>query len=90
MRPVKEDNDDMTTKRINTLTALFFVVVYGVFFFGLKPLLFAGLLPIALVALFLVMMAGTSFMITLFFYGYLLYRAGRLQGGIQNIGGYSE
>jgi hypothetical protein len=68
----------MTAKRMNISTALFFVVVYGLFFFGLRPLLFAGVLPVALVMLFLVMMAGPAIMVTLFFRGYLLQRMGLL------------
>ena len=53
-------------------TVLFFVVVYGLFFFGLSPLLLA--LPLPMVILFAVMMGGPSFMVTLIFRGYLLQR----------------
>lgn len=59
---------------VDTLTALAFVASYGLLFLGLKPLLFYRWVPIAMDVLFLVMLLGPAFMLTLFFRGYLAAR----------------
>lgn len=62
---------------VDILTALAFVASYALFFLGLKPLLFSRWVPIAMDVLFLVMLLGPAFMMTLFFRGYLAAQYGK-------------
>ena len=55
---------------MDTLTVIFFMLMFVLFVIALRPLLLD--LPEALVILFLVMMIGPSFLVTIFFRGLML------------------
>ena len=61
----------MSSNRQCAFSILIFMISYGLLFFALSPMLLDGVLPLVLVMLFSAMIAGPSFMITLFFLGYL-------------------
>lgn len=61
----------MSSNRQCAFSILIFMISYGFLFFALSPMLLDGILPLGLVILFSAMITGPSFMITLFFRGYL-------------------